>query len=144
VSTGALSELSRRALAAEIERLEDGEALSAALVRPVLRLRESLLILVGTKGFRAVVERSLHLTAARYRWMAPLEIDDDGAIAEGQVAVALGQEGAAHVLEGMTALLGQLLDLLSVLIGEDVTLRLVRRAWSSLDAELPGRTGAGQ
>lgn len=111
------------------EGLEAGapEEMAAAAERGCARLRAGLTRWIGSDGYRALVDRALEQARAGHPSLAGLQCqagDVQG------VAAAVGAHGAAEVREGILALVGRLIDLLSRVIGEEMAVRLVEQAWA--------------
>jgi hypothetical protein len=122
----------------------DAAEMARALEDVQTRLESVMAQMVGETGFRALVMRALHLTrnelpnhaallvpaareqAPKLRWDAVIEQD--------------GQEAARAYA---SALLREILGLLCSFIGDDLTLRFVRRAWTGLDESGTGSEPEG-
>ena len=103
------------------------EELGAAAEQGCARLRAVLTRWIGSEGYRALVDRALAQARAEHPAVAGLQCQ--GGDVE-VVAAAVGGHSAAEVREGILALVAQLIDLLSRLIGEDMATRLVEQAWA--------------
>jgi hypothetical protein len=107
--------------------------LAPELARMFMSLRAVLSNLVGEVGYQALLLRAHRSTRAEFPWLPDIS---GGAHAfpcclwEPHVANA-GRQAAA---DAATALLGQVLDLVASLLGEDFTFQIVRRAWPDDDA----------
>lgn len=116
-------------------------------------LEQVLVGLIGPTGFNTLLERALYLTRSAWSWLnevlvstrASLMItrstDKPDADATAKVTANVTFEGLSPLfervgvdagLEGVTALLGNTLRLLSALIGEGLTLQLLSRVWTNL------------
>ncbi len=126
-ATPAIRNLARRLLALEADQSEQAEAGASAALSAFAKLRSHLTKLVGLAGFEALLARALALARAEVRWLEAVRIQV-AATLEGFSETAR-QQPADAVAEGCTALLAQLLGLLVTLIGEALTLRLVREVW---------------
>lgn len=91
------------------------------------RLRPHLTTLMGTGGFRSLLARALVLAGADAAWLREVEVDADGIMKEQEGLHARLEAG--ELFEGKVALLTQLIGLLTVFIGEELTARLMRDAW---------------
>ncbi len=85
---------------------------------------------MGNVGFRALLSRALALANAEVPWLCAVHVKSDGSL-EGLDELE-AQVHPQEIFEGRVVLLAQLLGLLVALIGENLTLRLVREAWSKL------------
>ena len=120
-------------------RLVEHEAspLPADQVSPVFRvcdtLREPLSELVGMAGFRSLLSRALVLSHGQARWLKAVHVSRNGTM-EGL------EEAHAHlapdeIAEGEMFLVANILGLLLIFIGEDLTLWLVTEAWKNRGLE---------
>lgn len=124
-----LIEASRRLLAHE-----DGQgalAPASAAGRVYAKLQAALAPLVGAAGFEAVMARSSKLARSDFPFFEPPLVQSAHSLAEGlrPLAVTEGREAAA-------ALFATFLALLASLIGERLTLHVLRSAWPTLELGL--------
>jgi len=94
------------------------------------KLRPLLTALMGNVGFRALISRALALANAEVSWLRAVHVKADGSL-EG-LGELEAQVDPEEMAEGSVVLAAQLLGLLVVLIGENLTLRLVSEAWPKL------------
>src|SRR6266581_1354980 len=90
------------------------------------KLRAPLVTLMGNAGFHALLSRALALANAEVPWLRAVQVKAGSF--EGLDELQ-GQVDPEEIALGCIVLLAQLLGLLVVLIGENLTLRLVREAW---------------
>jgi hypothetical protein len=122
--------LSQRLIAHELRSASgDGEAARAAF-RVCEGLRRPLCALAGVAGYRALIARALALARGRSPWLAEVKIEPDGTLVF-PADQANRLEDAEFARAG-GLLVAELLGLLSALIGETLTLRLVSNAWPDL------------
>lgn len=92
--------------------------------------------LVGIQGTRALLARGLHLTRSSLHWP---ELDER--LPRDELLTLLGahleRRAAADAWNAIEALLNALADLLVSLIGEPLSLRLLRSAWGEPAANAP-------
>jgi len=120
--------LARRLLAHEAgDGGQDLEALADAAERACEKLRLHLSKIIGQAGFQALLARALTLTAAEFSWLTESRVERDGSL-KGLRAAAEGRE-LAEATAGFVAVLGHILGLLVVFIGDDLTGRLARQVW---------------
>jgi hypothetical protein len=137
-ATPAVQQLARRLLTYEAGASPGMEGPAVAAEQACETLRLHLSKLVGQAGFHALMLRALTLTKAEFSWLEGVQADTEGSLKGLQEAA--GRRDAAEATEGSAAVLAHLLGLLVRLIGEALTLRLVRDAWP----ELPlGDLGSG-
>lgn len=109
----------------------DSKAVAAACIRLYDRLAGQLAPLIGRAGIETLTSRSLHLTQREFPWLA--EARDSGR-SDGPFAQArfrLERQDAATAADAAVAALATLAGLLSALIGEGLTSRLLQAAWSA-------------
>lgn len=92
------------------------------------KLRQSLSALVGVVGFRTLLARALTLAKAEAPILGTLKISNDGSL-EGFPSAREAPLGAAQIDGAGAVLVGHLLALLCIFIGESLTLRLVQDVW---------------
>lgn len=95
-------------------------------------IESALQPVLGPRGVAALFERSLYLVAARHPWLAPLKADpaDAGAIlAELSAAFSAQQPGVAT--QAGTEIFTTFRELLTTLIGDRLSERLLQAAWSN-------------
>lgn len=111
-------------------------AFSEAAISPVFlvidKLRPHLATLMGHNGFRALLSRALVIATAEYPTLKTIQVNPDGCLAYATIKEEL--PSPQKLQKGEVALLVQLLGLLVALIGELLTVRLVREIWPNLPA----------
>jgi hypothetical protein len=98
-----------------------------------------IIMIVGDGGFNSLYLRALALTQPTYPWLTPTSAPTQATnrfagllqCLEGQPP---GQAKAANKL-----LLATFTDILATLIGEDLTIQLLRSAWGVEASDSPGR-----
>ncbi len=105
---------------------------AVSAVRVCEKLRSVLTTFAGAAGFRALLSRSLTLAKQRTPSLAQVKVREDDSLTgiEGPGARASAKGAGA----GGEILVAQLLDLLTVFIGEPLMLRLVQDAWPNAPA----------
>ena len=83
---------------------------------------------MGTAGFRALLSRAVALANAKSAWPRLVQVNENGTL-EGLDELE-GQVPLKEFDEGSVVLIGELLGLLAVFIGEDLTLRQLDEVWS--------------
>jgi hypothetical protein len=99
------------------------------------RLSPGVTALVTTAGYRALLARALHVTRAQFPFFEGVQLSTGDAFIEGP-QVALGEPNDI----GLAEFVGNLIALLATFIGDDLTNKLIRRAWPDAPLE---RTGPG-
>jgi hypothetical protein len=104
-----------------------------AACRASEKLRPPLALLMGSVGVSALLSRAKALAGAENPWLGSVQVKADGAFNGFEELES--QVSPDEFLGGCVALLAQLVGLLVALIGEDLTLRLLREAWPKLSLE---------
>jgi hypothetical protein len=136
----AVRELSRHVIDRELAGLAPDQ-FGTGIEQAFGRLREVLSPLVGQVGVEAVFARAVHLTRPSHSWAARLvtSAGDAGSPAAARDgSEIIDWQNVAEVRECAVQLIGHVLCVLCGFIGEDLTFRLVERAWSGL----PGPSGS--
>jgi hypothetical protein len=124
--------LSGRILAHALAGQTEPEAVAAAVEGTVRRLHEEVSSLIGPVGLLALVRRATHLSRREFPWLDQLEVQVGHVMALQGLTECVRTQGREQVAEGATLLLSHLLELLCNFIGQDLTLRMVRRGWPTL------------
>lgn len=103
----------------------DGTGVVECLFEP---LRIELTSLVSEEGFRSILERSFFLTARKFAWLGADQSSPDASSLYG-LRTMLAQHSRSEAKEASTALLLNLSDLVASLIGESLTIDILRSAW---------------
>ena len=133
--------LARRLIAAEHLPTDSGEKGSRAAFRVCDKLRESLSVLTGIRGYRGLLARALALAKVEVPWLGEVEVGSDGSLLVPEALKQVMRPGDAA--RGGAALVTHLLELLATFIGEALTLRLVQQIWPKIalgDSKTGGKT----
>lgn len=103
----------------------DGTGVVECLVEP---LRIELTSLISEDGFRSVFERSLFLTSRKFAWLGADQSSPAASSLYG-LRTMLAQQTRSEAREASTALLLNFSDLVASLIGERLTIDILRSAW---------------
>jgi len=122
----------QRTLRREAGTGANAKALAAAAVRMYEMLAGQLALLIGDGGVRALTARSLHLVQRDFPWLADAQEPDPSEGPFAQVGFCLERQEPAVATEAAAAALATLSGLLATLIGETLTMRVLRAAWSSV------------
>jgi len=115
-------------------------AIDAAVERVYQRLYDALVNLVGTVGFQALLLRASHLTGTEFCWLEEVLSPASTNVAVRELAELARQQRVALTIDGMASLLANLIGLLCTFLGEDLTMRLVRRTWTGVSPPDAGLT----
>jgi len=121
-------ELARRLMALETSRDATPAKSGSDAARVCEKLRVPLAKLAGTAGYHSLISRAIAIAKANARALGPVEVRLDGSLAGFEKV----EENDA---EAGVAVLVHLLNLLVTLIGEPLTLGLVRDAWPDATLE---------
>lgn len=133
----AIQNLARQLLAGNPALVESSNGDADQAVRACEKLRVPLTRLAGVMGFSSLLSRALALATRQAPTLKRLRVEADGSLVEvNEIRRELDAEEARH---GSAVLVAELLRLLITLIGEPLTLSLVREAWpdASLDTTIP-------
>jgi hypothetical protein len=119
-------------LAREAGTDADAKALAAAALRVSDALGGQLAVLIGAGGVRALAARSLHIVQRTFPWLAEAQrsAPPDGPFA--QLAFCMERQEPSVATEAAAAVLATLAGLLVTLIGETLTMGVLRAAWPSV------------
>lgn len=109
--------------------MPDAEA-SAGVFSLLLPVRVQVASLVSEDGFSFLFVRSIHQTAQRYPWIDNAS-KATGAERLADVRALLEQRPREEALAGGTFLLLNFIDLVASLIGEPLTISILRSAWGN-------------
>jgi hypothetical protein len=121
-----IRDLARRLLAAEAACESAADSSTHEAVRVCEKLRVCLVRLAGADGFTALLRRALALARAELPPLHGIAEKADGSL-EGLEKLAA--EAPAAGVDAAIAITANLLALLVTLIGEKLTIRLLREAW---------------
>jgi hypothetical protein len=137
-----LHDIARRAMKGD---RTSGAATAADAAEAMQRACEALYRILdttmGPAGLQALIGRAIQITARDYPWLGMVQPGKTADCAlEGLIEAAAGLN-AEDAATGYAALLANIVWLLVSFIGEELTLRFVRKAWPSLAlTELTGRS----
>lgn len=125
----ALRLLAARVLVNKAGRDADAASVAIAARRRFEELAGVLTPLVGQVGIDALAARALHLAQREYPWLGKTRNPEQ---VEGRligVSVSLEHQEPGLATEAAAAVLAQFTALLVTMIGEPLTVRLMRQAW---------------
>ncbi len=101
-------------------------------------IESSLQPVLGRRGVSALFKRTLHLTAIRHPWLAAVKAGGaDSAADLVELTELFAQQSPAAVTEAGCDLFAIFRDLLTTLIGERLSERLLQAAWSTSSRAAP-------
>lgn len=123
------SSISAEILARKVAQGEDASSIAEAVTLAWQQADAVLTPLIGHRGVAALYQRSVHLTAASYAWLA---VCHQGIQSEMQLDLlrqTLILHSSADAAIASTVLLSTFHDLLASLIGPSLTARLLQSVW---------------
>ena len=124
------------------DRVSDGadaEQVADAIVAIWLEIDQALHPIIGHRGVAALYNRSLHLTAVAYPWLAIDQPAIPAAVDPAGLRSALVQQAAAEAAAGGSALFLRFHELLASLVGASLTDRLLRSVWAPSSTVSPAQ-----
>lgn len=118
-------------LAQRLAKDADAGQIADAICAMWSDIESALQPVLGPRGVAALFERSLYLVAARYPWLAPLKAawgDAGELMTELKAALSAQQPGVAA--QAGTEIFTTFRELLTTLIGDRLSERLLQAAWS--------------
>lgn len=95
-------------------------------------IESALQPVLGQRGVAALFKRTLHLTATRHPWLAALSLGStDSAVDMVELTEFFAQQSPSVATEAGCALFAIFRDLLTTLIGDRLSDRLLQPAWST-------------
>ena len=125
-----------------IQRLvvsQPGVSVADVSVSLWIRLAAELVLLIGDGGFLPLYRRSVQLSAANFPWLQPAseEVPLESGITRfaGLKKIIDGQD-ADEAGQASAFLLNTFIDMLARLIGETLTIGILRSAWANMPFDL--------
>jgi hypothetical protein len=107
----------------------DVAVIATAASRAYEELARVTIPLIGALGVDALTDRAVYLAKREYPWLGDTHGQPPAGAAFLAVVASLNERDAASATGGAAAVLAELAGLLVTLIGEGLTLRLLRDAW---------------
>lgn len=122
-------DLAAAALTRLLAHCSDEDSRLAAVENALERLRVAASGLVGGGGYRALLLRAASLGERSAPALRGLPLGPGGTFAPGDAAALVAREGAGVVVGAVSALIREVIVLLTMFIGNELVERLLRRAW---------------
>ena len=119
------NDLARQLLAFETTKPSASKASPVFLV--FVKMRGPLATVLGVEGFRSLVSRAHALACSEMEWLRNVAVESDGSL-RGEEKARADLDGAA-IKAGEVALVAELLGLLFIFIGPQLTEQLLRTIW---------------
>lgn len=116
-----------------------GVSVADASVGLWLRLAAGLVLLIGDGGFLPLYRRSVQLSAASFPWLQP--VSGEALLASDDTRFAglkrsFDAQDADQASQASAFLLNTFIDMLARLIGETLTIEILRSAWADTPFDL--------
>lgn len=121
----------RIALAHRIGDALDARAVAEATIGTWRQMDSLLAPVIGTQGVDVIFRRALYLTSKTFPWLASGEEYGESAVLLASLQARLENRSAADVAEAGCSLLVCFTELLTTLIGEALTGRVLGSVWAS-------------
>jgi hypothetical protein len=109
----------------------DTGAVAGAAVITWNQMAAELVPVIGVRGVDVLFNRALNLTSATFPWLTTVREHVDGAARLSDFRAHLEGQEAAVAVDAASALLAKFIELLSALIGEGLTERLLMPVWAA-------------
>ena len=131
-------DLAHRLLACEAAKGDTFKSGDTATVRVYEKLRLSLSSFAGAAGFQSLASRALVLAKSEVPALSSAQVATNGSLQglgrlEAQIVLDKDRPGKNPADDGEIILIARLLGLLLTLLGEALTLSLLRNAWPGAD-----------
>lgn len=124
------SSISADALAHKVAQGEDAASIAEAVTLAWQQADAALTPLIGHRGLAALYQRSVHVSAAMYPWLAVCYQGIQHDMHLDRLKETLAQQSSADAATASSTLLQTFYDLLASLIGPSLTARLLHSVWT--------------
>jgi len=107
------------------------EEVAALIANTFTGVDQALVPIVGQRGMAALYKRSLHLSRPMHPWLPAAAQGSESGMDLAALTAALAARTSAEAASAGTQLLESLRVLLTTLIGESLTERLLRPVWAT-------------
>jgi hypothetical protein len=118
------------------EAHDEPAAIAQAIEADFARFAQHASSMLGELGFRALMKRAVHLTRVSLQNEGALSLALPTRVPGESWMPLVENRGKPVAVRCASALLAHVFELLCSFIGEDLTVRLIRRTWTELDAAL--------
>lgn len=119
-------------LEGEVSAGASSDAVAAIVATAFRSIDQALAPIVGQRGMAALYKRSVHLSRPKYAWLPIAQEGVDAAMDVEALTAALATRTSVDAAAAGTELLASFRALLTTLIGESLTERLLRPVWATL------------
>ena len=103
------------------------------------QLAAQIISIVGEGGFNSLYMRSVFLTQSTFPWLSAVSLSPQTDQRFTDLKISLEGQTPEQVSAANSHLLITFTDILATLIGEQLTIRLLRSAWGEDPSEKPGK-----
>ena len=108
----------------------DAKEIAAAVADTWPQVTARLAPVIGVRGVTVLLRRAVHLTSTTFPWLQVPENEQEGAVLLQTLTTRLAEQRASTAVEASRALLVTFTELLTTLIGESLTERLLSPVWA--------------
>lgn len=105
------------------------EAVAEVSIHLWERLASELISIIGEEGFESLFARSLHLNNVIFPWLLSVHSSQQSHFRFTGLKISLESRDITESVAASTALLITFIDILALLIGELLTVSILRSAW---------------
>jgi hypothetical protein len=129
-----MRDLAHRLLDYEVVAGKSGDPSESATLRVYEKLRQGLSEFAGATGFQSLASRALALARTEAPSLSAARVAEDGSLQglgefEHHASIDMERVGETPIGEAGTVLIARLLGLLLLIVGEALTLSLLRITW---------------
>lgn len=128
--TPPIRQFATRLVIHEVSEQAFSAAAPAKALQVCQKLRPQIAILMGNGGFGALLTRAHALAKAEVPWLRNVRVNAEGTLEETDQEITPLEPN--QLIEGSSALLGELLGLLVNLLGAALTLGMLRVVWPEI------------
>lgn len=139
-ATPPLRNLAQRLFEHEAKESLNPTELSEALQICCRRLHSQLGRLIGSGGFRALLERAVYLAKKEHSWLDTVTIAEYPGCELNGLVIATKGKNPETVKQAAILILANVIWLLVTFIGEDIALGLIREAWPNIAVSGEGQS----
>jgi hypothetical protein len=136
-----MRDLARHLLGCDAIPRETSAPAEAAIFRVYEKLRQSLCILAGVDAFQSLAVRALTLARSDAPALCSLQVAVDGSLQRLGESEAQPDSGIDLGSDAEVILVARLLGLLQILLGENLTLRLLQNSWPAASDDCNRKVG---
>ena len=133
------SELLRQKLVKSRTALSSEEEVADTAIDLWEQMAAQIISIIGEGGFDSLYRRSVFLTQSTYPWLAAVSLQSKIDLRFTDLKISFEGQTPEQASIANSHLLITFTDILASLIGEQLTIRLLRSAWGEDPSEKPGK-----